>query len=514
MVSLYVEEALVSSVSHEGEVLACSYLPDSTRLLSGGWDGTLRIWDTIQGQVAETITVSDKPITACAIAPENQAWLIGNMDGLLSEWRPDTRTQNSMFLAHTRPISDLVFSPDGQQFVSASWDRTVSLWNAQDKKQAAVLGCHNDIVAGCRFTPDGTHLISWSYDGTAIVWRVASQQQVAQLQGHRDRITAAAISPDGKWFVSGSRDGELKLWELLFFQEAYSLFFSAEIRGCVFLLDGESLVIVDGNGQLSVHQVPTLQLGEEIPTGKSFQNLTLSPSGAQLALGSDDGLVSFVAVDGFDNRPLAVTAMQSQRPSSNMFHRLLGQHRHVPVYQCVCPVCRFSFGNLPAEETSPLVSSMSSLSAHERGNRKPRDHCYPQLTKKVDLVYSPISTPSEFRTIRELPWTWLCITLLLRQSVDRLSSGKRRRVLCVMVCSGTFSWRLPIFSRRGKDYGLPLFVAKIAGCVLPTHAQINTASRAFIRQHINHIKGIGFTNKAVGALAIGLCRAGWWVNMA
>lgn len=340
MTTLHLEEALTDPSGHEGDVLACAYMPDNTCLISAGWDGMVRFWDTGQGVSVDSFGVSDKPISACALSADGQLLLTGTMDGLLARWDTGARFQHSLFLAHTRPISDLVFSPDGRYFASASWDRSVYLWETEQRQEGISLGCHEDIVAGCRFTPDGRRLISWSYDGTSVVWDLSMREPIAQLIGHTDRLTAGAISPDGLWFVSGTRNGEVKLWEMNYGQEAASVTFDAEIRSCFFLLDLETIILVEATGRLLVCQLPELQLISELNTGKSIQKAVLAPSGGQIALGDANGLVSFVTVEGFDNSPLAVTAIPDFRTSATMFQRLLRQSRIVVVFQCTCPACR------------------------------------------------------------------------------------------------------------------------------------------------------------------------------
>jgi WD40 repeat protein len=322
--------------------LACAFSPDGIGALSVGWDGTMRLWDATRGLAHEEYPVSNKPLSACAVSPDGRSWLVANMEGMLAHWDAPTRQQTSVFLAHTRPVSALVFAPDGQLLASASWDRHVTLWNP-DKFEGRSLGSHDDIVSGCRFTPDGKRLVSWSYDSTAAIWDVAQKRLVARLTGHDDRITAGGVSPDGNWLLTGARNGELRLWELQHGQPINSVPLPAEVRACLFLLDAESVVVVDANGRLTLHQVPSLQVIDELGTFFSVQAATRSPSGGQIALACTDGQVRFVALDGFDNSPLAVTATQSMRTSATVFQRLFGRRRVHAIYNCVCPACRTPF---------------------------------------------------------------------------------------------------------------------------------------------------------------------------
>jgi WD40 repeat protein len=265
------------------------------------------------------------------------------------------RQMTPPFLAHTRPISALVFSHDGRHLASASWDRHVTLWRVDECLVSNPLGSHGDIVSGCRFSPDGKRLISWSYDHTVKVWEINTKRQLWQLTGHLDRVTAGGVSPDGRWLLTGDRRGEIRLWELKYGQPANSVPLQAEIRACLFLLDAATVVVVDANGRLTAHQIPNLQIVDEHSLLQPVQAAELAPSGAQIALGCTDGLVRFVAVEGYDSTPLAITAVQTTRTSANMLQRLFRQHRIHSVFECTCPACRATF-DIPLRQKNEAVN--------------------------------------------------------------------------------------------------------------------------------------------------------------
>src|SRR6202043_1942061 len=49
-----------------GEISTCCYSPDGQFVLSGGWDGTLRLWDVSAQRMVASIKVGAKPLSACA----------------------------------------------------------------------------------------------------------------------------------------------------------------------------------------------------------------------------------------------------------------------------------------------------------------------------------------------------------------------------------------------------------------------------------------------------------------
>jgi WD40 repeat protein len=325
--------------THKGEVSSCCYSPDGRHVLSGGWDGYLRLWDSSTGAVASTLRVGPKPVSACALTPDGTQWLAGNLDGMLSRWDPVMQKSVSTFLAHPRPVSAILFGPLGHM-VTASWDCTLMVWGVGGERDARGLRGHDDIVSGCQFTADGKMLLSWSYDGTVRLWDVERATALTKFDGHTDRVLAGAISADGNWAASGARDGHLFLWDLERGAEAGAVILDGEVRGCFFLPGGEMLATVEVNGRIRLHSVPDLDTSTELETDVPVESCDIAPTGSQIALGTNNGHVRLVAVEGFESVPLVVTATQSSRTTTTKLQRLFGRQRVSQVYTCTCPACR------------------------------------------------------------------------------------------------------------------------------------------------------------------------------
>jgi WD40 repeat protein len=324
---------------HEGEVTCCGYTPDSQFLISGGWDGNLRLWDVSSGTQLTSLHIGPKAVSACTVAPDGKAWWTGTLEGILSCWDAVTHHARYSAMAHIRPVSAIRFSPDARQVATASWDRQVALRSLTSEGPARTLSGHADIVAGCQFLPDGKQLVSWSHDGTMRLWDLDLFRSVHTFQGHTDRIVAAAVSADGRWALSAARDGVVKLWDLEQRSEAAAVRLS-ELRGCFFLPDGETAVVVDSSGWLLAFATPSLDVKAELGTGVRTQTADLAPSGEQLALGTDDGHITFVDVLGLEDAPMVVNPTQALKEKSSVFGRFFGKARIQPTYQFTCPVCQ------------------------------------------------------------------------------------------------------------------------------------------------------------------------------
>ncbi len=329
----------------QGELLACTYMPDGAFVLSGGWDGHLRLWEANQGGHVTAIRTGDKPVAACAASPDGKQLISGGLDGLLAYWDALTHQRGLVFLAHPRPISAIGFQPDGRGVVTAAWDGTLMHWKSIRERDGKALTGHKDIIAGCRLTPDGTGVVSWSHDATVRYWDLNRNALRGEYRGHDDRVLAGAVSPDGRYAASGARDGGLKLWDLEGGRPAGSSSVVGELRSLHFLLDGATLLAIDARGCHSWHALPSLEKIDELLCRLPVQDAALSPCGTRVALACGDGKMRLVAIDGLDECPLVVMAQQVAKKKSAGLTRLIGMRsRLVYQHQITCPACRHTFG--------------------------------------------------------------------------------------------------------------------------------------------------------------------------
>src|SRR5579884_2110946 len=150
---------------------------------------------------------------------------------------------------------------------------------------------------------------------------------------------AAYLAPDGQWVLSGSRDAAVKLWDLRRSTDVCSLQLKAEVRGCWGLGDGTSLLTVLADGWMALWSLPDLELQAELASPIRPLCGALSPTGAEVVLGSETGHLHFVRVEGDEPIPLAVIATPSFKPKSGVITRFLGKRKIERCYRYTCPAC-------------------------------------------------------------------------------------------------------------------------------------------------------------------------------
>ncbi|EIN07512.1 WD40 repeat-like protein [Punctularia strigosozonata HHB-11173 SS5] len=198
-------------------VLSVAFSPDGTRIASGSWDWTIRIWAADTGkEILEPIWWHAAPVTSVAFSPNGGCLASGSYDCTVRLWNVETGQQiGEPLRGHTDAVLSVAFSPDGNRIVSGSDDRTLRLWDAQTRQPIGKrLRGHSDWVHSVVFSPDGKHIASASDEGTIRLWDAGTGKPVGDpLQGHDDWVQSVAYSPDGTRLVSASSDKTLRIWD-------------------------------------------------------------------------------------------------------------------------------------------------------------------------------------------------------------------------------------------------------------------------------------------------------------
>ena len=161
-------------------------------------------------------------VTCCDYLADGRI-LSGGMDGKLCLW--DKKGVRSYDLkGHSASISAVKAGAEGSLAVSASYDKTLMLWNVS-RLQTKVAGClkgHKGAVLGFCLSSQGS-VVSGSREGEVILWDAARATPVLNITGaHDGHVTAIECLEDTKhktWeecrecFLTGGQDGILQVWD-------------------------------------------------------------------------------------------------------------------------------------------------------------------------------------------------------------------------------------------------------------------------------------------------------------
>ena len=278
---------------HTKAINSMAVTPDGKTIVSGSWDGTIKLWDIESGKELRMLKEDTGGVTSVAVTPDGKTIVSGSWNGTIRLWGIESGKELRMLKEDTGEVTSVAVTPDGKKIVSGSDDGTIRLWDIESGKELNTLKGHTNAIISMAVTPDGKTIVSGSWDGTIKLWDIESSKEPNTLKGHANAIISVAVTPDGKTIVSGSLDGTIRLWDI---ESGKELRMLKEDTGGVASVavtpDGKTIVSGSENGTIRLWDIES---GKELNTLKGHTNAIISmavtPDGKTIVSGSRDGTI-------------------------------------------------------------------------------------------------------------------------------------------------------------------------------------------------------------------------------
>jgi WD40 repeat protein len=278
--------------------------PDGKTLVSGSWDGTVKVWDVAANRERQTFPALVSKLSALAISPTGETFATA-ADQTVCVWETETGKLLVKLRGPAGQIANvaLAYSPDGKTLAAAGGESRktgeLKLWDWRAGKESVRVEPFKLRQWSVSFSPDGKHVAVGGGDGMVTVVEVDSGRGRAFF-AHPSWTRCVSFSPDGKRLaVSHGNRLSLYDWEagkqVCDFQAPDAKL----ILGMAFAPDGKALLTHCGDGTAllwdvtaSPAQVRTLRSG-----AKRSSFVLFFPDGRIVATGCDDGTIRLMKVE-------------------------------------------------------------------------------------------------------------------------------------------------------------------------------------------------------------------------
>jgi len=276
---------------HTGRVHCVAFSPDGKRIVSGGYDNSVKVWNVATGR--ETLKLKGHAgwVQSVAFSPDGRWIASGGNDNVVKVWDTETGLETLTLKGHTAGVRSVAFSADGRRIASGSDDKTLKLWDVATGQETLTLKGHTGEVTSIAFSLDGRRIASGSCDGTVKVWDAATGTEMRTLTAHTAQVWGVAFGPDSRRIVSGSEDRSVRVWDAGTGRELLALIGHTEaVQSVAFSPDGQRIVSGSRDKTVKVWDVAT---GQETLTLKGHTlwvcSVAFSPDGRRIASGGARG---------------------------------------------------------------------------------------------------------------------------------------------------------------------------------------------------------------------------------
>lgn len=306
-----IARAFVRQANHTARAYSVDFRRDGRLLVSGSWDGTMKLWDVASGRELRTLAGHGWGIYKAFFSPDGRRLASSSRDATVKLWDVRTGRETLTINADRLAVKSVAWSPDGRLLASSGNDGVVRLWDSRGGRLVrefshARPGEPADLVNVCLFSPDGRLVAARNWDATVSLWEVRTgRETVLRTTSQTGAISSIAFSPDGRLLAAADQGPEIKFWEVSTGRLVRTLKdpppagFSAQVVSLAFSPEGRTLAAGEArieeaqrryNGWIKLWDLKAGRVtGEARAHAMEPDMIAFSPSGRLLASGGADG---------------------------------------------------------------------------------------------------------------------------------------------------------------------------------------------------------------------------------
>jgi WD40 repeat protein len=238
---------------HAGPARCVAVSSSRRTIISGGDDGTIRLWALPSGRVRTLLDAHPGGVTCLAVSLDGRLCVSGGADKRIQLWDLDKPALIESLESHRDRISGVCFAPGGGTFASASWDGTIRIWPASGHKEKQVIQTELEQITSVVFLPDGARVAAGNEGGGFGVWRLDAPDAPALFLPFKRGVRLGSPPSSGSdSLLLGGAEGELVISPLAGSNRHNTWRALSAVTGVAFLPPGKRVVAGCADGRIAV----------------------------------------------------------------------------------------------------------------------------------------------------------------------------------------------------------------------------------------------------------------------
>ncbi|XP_066442698.1 cilia- and flagella-associated protein 52 [Eleutherodactylus coqui] len=201
--------------AHNMGVTAIAATSDCKRIVSGGGDGRVRVWEIGKEsqRLVESMKEHKSAVSCIKLKSNNRECVTASSDGTCIIWDIERFSRKQMVLSNTL-FRCVCYHPEEFQIITSGTNRKIGYWEVFDGSAIRELdGSMSGAINGMDISDSGSHFVTGGDDKLVKVWDY-NQGEVTQVGiGHSGSISRLRICPLSKYIISVSTDGAILRWK-------------------------------------------------------------------------------------------------------------------------------------------------------------------------------------------------------------------------------------------------------------------------------------------------------------